>query len=97
MAHNKLYTLSYFRKRLFNAGYSSKILIDSFDDSRYWMISIGEVAKIICVCYKNQDSSGNSSFELFDGKNRIKQSIIINTQSMNVIVEFLDKVREKME
>lgn len=97
MSHNKLYTLSYFRKRLFNAGYSSKILIANFDDSRYWMVSIGDVAKIICICYKNQDVSGNSSFEFFDGKNRIKQNVLINTQSMNVILEFLNQIRDNQE
>lgn len=91
MSHNKLYTLSYFRKRLFNAGYSSKILIDRFDDSRYWMISIGDVAKIICVCYKDGE---NYYFELFDGKNKIKQNMIIHTQSMNVITEALNELRE---
>jgi hypothetical protein len=96
MSHNKLYTLSYFRKRLHEAGFSSHIIFDIFaaSDTRYWMISIGDIAKIICICYKKDEEF---HFELSDGKNYIKNNLNIHTQSMNVILDILNEIKNKKE
>ena len=93
MSKNKLYTLSYFRNRLLQNGISSKILINNFteEDDRRWMISIYDDLKIICVCYKNNDIF---YFEFFDGKQTIKLNQLIQTESMKVIIEFLQNHRD---
>jgi hypothetical protein len=88
MSNNNLYTLSYFRQRLHNAGISSKILTNKFDeaDKRYWMISIFEKEKVICTCFKTDD---DFYFEFSDGKNKLKQNYILRTLSMNVVIKFI--------
>ncbi len=85
---NKLYTLSYFRKRLFAAGIESKILIKNYnkDDSRYWTISVFKDKCIFCTCFKN---GSDYSFEFWDGGNHLTRRHIIKTMSMNVITKSL--------
>lgn len=85
---NKLYTLSYFRKRLFAAGIESKILIRSFPegDKRYWMISIFKDKCILCTCYK---TGQDYSFEFWDGGNDMTRKTILKCMSMNVIIKEL--------
>jgi hypothetical protein len=88
MSKNKLYTLSYFRQRLFAAGIESKILIKKYieEDSRYWTISIFKDKCIFCTCFKN---NGEPSFEFWDGANYVKNKTTIRTKSMNVIIQSL--------
>lgn len=85
---NKLYTLSYFRKRLHSASIDSKVLVrtyTSFGDSRYWTITLfPKTHNIFCTCYKNESDVW---FELWDGGNRLKNETIIKTKSMNIIID----------
>ena len=93
---NNLYTLSYFRKRLLQEGYTSKILIKDYEkeDVRYWTISIDPKLKILCTCYKFLTEDGeNVFFEFWDGYNKIKMRQTLNTKSMNVIINYLDGIR----
>lgn len=84
---NNIYTLSYFRKRLFESGISSKILINKFERSpRYWMCSIYPDIQLICTCFKHEKDFWLS---FSDGKNRLSIDHIIKTESMNVIIDWL--------
>ena len=85
MSNNHLYTLGYFRKRLIEAGITSKILVSKYaeSDCRYWTISIGNDKHIFCTCYKNDF---DVMFEFWDGRQRIQHLYLMQTQSMNVII-----------
>ncbi len=85
---NKLYTLSYFRKRLHSSGIPSKILVKySTEDIRYWTIDLfPDTHNIFCTCFKSNDKYW---FELWDGGNKLKNKRIISMKSMNVIIEMI--------
>ena len=91
---NKLYTLSYFRKRLSETNLMSKVLISAYpkNDNRYWTISISIDHMIFCTCYKKED---DVYFEFWDGDNVIKNRCVIKTKSMNVIIEYLNSIIHK--
>jgi hypothetical protein len=93
---NNLYTLSYFRKRLKEAGIFAKILMNEYgeDDKRYWSIAIGEKHIITCTCFKYEDEDGEQvvNFRFSDGNQRLIIDKNIQTQSMKVIIEMLEKV-----
>lgn len=87
---NKLYTLSYFRKRLKDAGISSVRLINKFsdDDERYWAILVDPGRRnVIAICYKSD--SLNFHFRIITPT---LSNFIISTKSMNVIVENFQKI-----
>jgi len=85
---NKLYTLSYFRKRLHSASIESKILIKNYminEDKRYWtIVMFPKTHNIFCTCYKNETEFW---FEFWDGGNNLKNETIIRTKSMNIIID----------
>jgi hypothetical protein len=85
---NKLYTLSYFRKRLHSASIDSRILVKAFvvdGDTRYWTLSLfPKTHNIFCTCYKDETEFW---FELWDGGNKLKNETIIRTKSMNVVID----------
>jgi hypothetical protein len=92
---NKLYTLSYFRKRLKESGFFARILVEKYEESdkRYWTICIGELDKIICTCFKyNEDGESTVKFHFTDGNQRLAMDKYIQTESMNVIIEMLERV-----
>lgn len=95
---NKLYTLSYFRKRLRDSGITSKILIDSYTetDQRYWTISIDPSKKIICTCFKYTENDViQFNFNFSDGNQNLPIDRNIKTESMNVIIDELKKIINK--
>lgn len=93
---NKLYTLSYFRKRLKEAGIYANILFENYDplDKRYWTINITEELNIFCTCFKYLDQDGMQivRFHFTDGNQRLGLDKNIQTESMNVIIEMLEKI-----
>ena len=95
MSNNKLYTLSYFRKRLKESDIPSKRLINEFEenDSRYWSILIDPSNKnLICTCYKFPD--GNFHFSL---QTENYTNFEIKTLSMEVIVKALSQILEERD
>jgi len=87
MSKNKLYTLSYFKKRLIDAGYHVKVLIPKFlkkGDDRKWLISIMSEHKhypIFCLCIKKEDE-----YRYLITDNNLFMDREIMTSSMNVII-----------
>jgi len=86
MNNNHLFTLSYFRKRLFDEDILTKVLIKNYsrEDSRYWTISIHPERQIFCTCFRDGERFW---FEFSDGKNLLKNSLRIETLSMKVITK----------
>ena len=83
MPNNKLYTLSYFRKRLKESDISSIKLIERYEESdpRYWTILISPSQKnLICTCYKFPNGDFHFSIQTSNYTN-----YEIKTKSMEVI------------
>ena len=90
ITNNNLFTLSYFRKRLFDAEIPSRVLIRNYqkEDKRYWTISIDQEKQIFCTCFRDGEEFW---FEFQDGKNQITNPLIIKTLSMKVIINQVKK------
>ena len=84
---NNLFTHSYFRMRLSDAGIKSSVLVKDFapNDERYWAISVFEKEKVFCICHRKD---GDSWFVFYDG-HLFPYPTIVKTQSMNVILNIL--------
>jgi hypothetical protein len=95
---NKLYTLSYFRKRLREVGISTEVVVSDYDeqDKRYWTISIDGKLKILCTCLKYTDTDGStvSKFHFSDCKQSFKMDMVRETVSMEDIISMLSNVLE---
>ena len=95
MPKNKLYNQSYFVKRILDAGFFVTRLNVKFesDDNRRWMILVNSKkipyrSNICITCFKNIDD-GKFSFKFQGAKDR---DFILNTFSMNTIIEILNNV-----
>lgn len=93
MSKNKLYNQSYFVKRILDAGYAVNRLNVKFeaDDSRRWMILINSkrinYKHNICItCFKNKEEF------CFKFQGQAQRDFILNTKSMNTIIEILNDV-----
>jgi hypothetical protein len=89
---NNLYTLGYFRKRLTASNIPSKVIVNKYakHDIRYWsLVLFPRTHNIFCTCFKTDDKY---YFELWDGGNKFKNKRLIETKSMNVIVELIYSV-----
>lgn len=87
MSKNKLYTLSYFRKRLNDKTISSVRLINKYNDNdvRYWTILIDPGKKnIICTCFKN--GPDDYYFSLLTDR---YTNFEVKTKSMDIIIDSL--------
>ena len=97
-SNNKLYTLSYFRKRLWEVGVETEIIVRDYIDSdkRYWTILIDPDLKIHCTCIKYTDSEGNNKceFHFSDSKQNFKMDMVRVTNSMEDIIAMLSNVLE---
>jgi hypothetical protein len=89
MSTNKLYTLSYFRKRLLDSKIKSRIIIDKFsdNDSRYWSIIIDpNKSNIACTCYKKSSDEFKFMFQIPNGN-----TVSLKTLSMDVIINTINE------
>ena len=90
---NRLYTRSYFVKRLIDEKITCRSLIDNFveTDVRRWSVLIyPNQYNILCTCYKR---SADDYWFKFDTEK--KSNMQVKTQSMNVIIQFIqDYVNE---
>ena len=85
---NKIYTLSYFRKRLLDNKIKSTIIVGKYptNDVRYWTVLIGPNSyKMICTCRKNSSSEYNFNIQIPNGN-----SVTLRTKSMEVISDFIN-------
>lgn len=95
---NKLYTLSYFRKRLRDAGITSKVLVNSYKegDRRYWTISIDPEKRIWCTCFKYiEDGVIKYKFKFSDGNQHLPLDRTLSTESMPIIIKALQNIINK--
>ena len=93
---NKLTNQSYFIKRLRDSGYMVNKLFDKYSDAdtRKWTLIIDpEVASLFCTCYMEFDEEGQSihAFEIYDGGRFVPARVQIQTDSIEVFVQYLNK------
>ena len=93
MAKNKIYTPSYFTKRLKDSGFSSYKVFDDFDetDPRRWIVAInpGLADCTIITCYTNKNELHDCVFEINDGGQYIPKNFQLHTKSIEVLVNYL--------
>ena len=93
MAKNKLYNLSYFSKRLIDAGFNVNKIVPSYeaDDPRKWTLLVINLKNnqykfnILITCYKNETTK-QFSF-LFQGQQ--PREFTYKTLSMILIINLL--------
>ena len=92
MSRNKLKTPSYFIKRLRDNGF---IVIKLFSvygkpDPRRWTVMVNPSERsVLITCYNNKNDFGDVSFEINDGGVLIPKNFHINTNSIEVIIDYL--------
>ena len=93
MSKNRLYTRSYFIKRLVDSKIKCIPLINTFseDDIRKWSVLVlPSTYNILCTCYKK---TMDEYWFKFDTEK--KSNMQVKTQSMNVIIEFIQHYIEE--
>jgi hypothetical protein len=91
-SRNKLKTPSYFIKRLRDNGF---IVIKLFavygkGDPRRWTVMVNPTERSVMItCYNNKNDYGDVSFEVNDGGVNIPKNMFINTNSIEVIIDYL--------
>lgn len=97
MAKNKLYTLSYFCKRIIEQGFDVIKLNIPYEknDLRKWTIVVNKhksdyKMNILITCFKNEETK-EFCFK-FQGQR--KKEFILETLTMNLIIEILKKAME---
>lgn len=86
---NKLYTLSYFRKRLLDSGIKSVKVVEKYSDTdaRYWTLLIDpNQSSLICTCYKRSSDDFKFTFLIPNGN-----IITVKTLSMDVIINTINE------
>tara|TARA_R110000868_G_scaffold133029_9_gene344423 strand:+ start:640 stop:963 length:324 start_codon:yes stop_codon:yes gene_type:complete len=89
---NKLTTLGYTLKRFRDSGFITCKLFAEYgqNDPRAWTIIIDPGnTSVLCTCFINDTSFGESFFELYDGNQYIPGRLKIKTSSFEVLVEHL--------
>jgi hypothetical protein len=91
---NKITTQGYFIKRLRDCGYYiDKLYVNYYKmDPRQWSVVIDPgLSNIFCTYYVNHNSLGEQYFEMYDGGQFIPGRFNIKTNSIEIIVEYLNK------
>lgn len=89
----KITTLSYFKYRMKNSGYTVWDIFDKYTDidPRKWTILIDPSCyAIFCTCYENLEEEGDVFFEFHDGGQYLPFRFRIKTDSFEVITEHLN-------
>lgn len=91
-SRNKLKTPSYFIKRLRDNGFIAIKLFSVYSksDPRRWTVMVNPTeCSVIITCYNNKDGFGDVMFELSDGGVSMPKNLLINTNSIEVIIDYL--------
>lgn len=91
-SRNKLKTPSYFIKRLRDNGFIVIKLFSVYNkvDPRRWTVMVNPTERSVMItCYNNKNNYGDVSFEINDGGVNIPKNIHINTNSIEVIIDYL--------
>jgi len=92
MSRNKLKTPSYFVKRLRDNGFIVIKLFTVYNkvDPRRWTIMVNPTDRSVMItCYNNKNTYGDVTFEINDGGVNIPKNFFINTNSIEVIIDYL--------
>lgn len=100
MAKNKLYTCSYFCKRIVEQGFDVIRLNIPYEknDLRKWSIVVNKKKanykmNVMITCFKNEETK-NFEFQ-FQGQR--KKAFFLSTLTMNLIIDILKKAMESID
>jgi hypothetical protein len=91
-SRNKLKTPGYFVKRLRDNGFIVLKLFAVYgkQDPRRWTVMVNPSERSVMItCYNNKNEYGDVSFEINDGGFNMPKNMFINTNSIEVIVDYL--------
>lgn len=91
---NRLTTPAYFISRLRDNGYMVDRVFTKFGkaDSRSWMVVVDPGgASVFITCLRNVDEYGANYFEMYDAGQYIPKRFSINTESIEVIITYLNQ------
>lgn len=92
---NKIYTLSYFKKRLKDSGYVVWDIMNKYaiEDPRKWTVLVNpSIESVYITCIVNREELGQiPEFEISDGGMRFQKNLTIKTSSMEVIINHLTR------
>jgi hypothetical protein len=92
MSNNKLKTPGYFIKRLRDNGFIVIRLFSVYakSDPRRWTVMVNPSERSVMItCYANKNNFGEILFELNDGGAHIPKNFSIQTDSIEVIIDYL--------
>jgi hypothetical protein len=92
MAKNKIYTPSYFTKRLKDSGYSAYKMFDEFKelDPRRWVVIVNPgYESVVITCYTNKEELHDCIFEINDGGQSVPKNFQLHTKSIEVVINYL--------
>jgi hypothetical protein len=92
MSNNKLKTPSYFIKRLRDNGFVVVRLFSVYakHDPRRWTVIVNPSdASVLITCYVNKTELDEVLFEINDGGARIPKNFYLQTDSIEVIIDYL--------
>jgi hypothetical protein len=92
---NKIYTLSYFKKRLKDSGYIVWDIMNKYamEDPRKWTVLVNpSIESVYITCIVNREELGQlPEFEINDGGMRFQKNLTLMTSSMEVIINLLTR------
>jgi len=92
---NKIYTLSYFKKRLKDSGYIVWDIMNKYamEDPRKWTVLVNpSIESVYITCIVNRNELGQlPEFEINDGGMRFQKNLTLMTSSMEVIINLLSR------
>lgn len=92
IGRNKLKTPSYFIKRLRDNGFIAIKLFAVYakSDPRRWTVMVNPSERSVMItCYNNKNNIGDVVFELNDGGFNIPKNVLLSTNSIEVIIDYL--------
>jgi hypothetical protein len=91
---NKLTTCGYFLKRMRDSGFIANRIFADYGpgDPRKWTVMINPGHESLFItCFENKDFLGQKMFEISDGGVRIPKNLGLNTDSIEVLLNYLNE------
>ena len=92
MSKNKITTCGYFIKRMRDNGFIVNRIFAKYalNDPRKWTVMVNPGHESLFItCYENKEFFGQKMFEISDGGVRIPKNLGLNTDSIEVLLNYL--------
>ena len=91
---NKITTCGYFVKRMRDNGFIVNRIFSNYNnnDPRIWTVMVNPGNESLYItCFQNKDFYGQRMFEISDGGVRIPKNLGLNTDSIEVLMNYLNE------